>query len=130
MASKENIEARGTTRISFDTRAEVDVNGTTIRGNLLDMSLSGIYMRASADVREGEGCEVRILLGDDDPMVIHALGHVARRDDFGFAVAFSGFYLDSISHLQQALLHNAASKGGIEAEMKEQYLSLVSLSHE
>lgn len=110
-------EARSFTRVRFTTRAEVDVNGMNLSGELVDMSMSGIYMRSSAHVQVGDSCELRLKLGNDDPMIIHAFGHVARCDAQGFAVAFSGFYCDSDSCLKQAILHQVNNPRAVEKEI-------------
>jgi hypothetical protein len=119
MMNKDKSNARAFTRVRFSTRADVDVDGKTLRGDLVDVSMSGIYMRSDAKVNQGDSCEVRILLGDDAPMVIHALGHVARCDDKGFAVSFSVFYCDSDSCLKQVILHNADNPKAVEREIEQ-----------
>jgi PilZ domain len=119
MLGKEETNARVFTRVRFSTRADVDVNGETLQGDLVDVSMNGIYMRSDATVNTGDSCEVRIILGDDAPMVIHALGHVARCDSKGFAVSFSVFYCDSDSCLKQVILHNADNPKAVEEEIKK-----------
>ncbi|MDQ6965627.1 MAG: PilZ domain-containing protein [Mariprofundaceae bacterium] len=111
-------ETRSYTRVRFSTRAEVEVNGASLYGDVIDMSMSGIYMRSAASVQVGDACEVRIMLGDDDPMVMHALGHVARCDAQGFAISFSGFYCDSDSCLKQVILHSAGNREVVEKEIE------------
>jgi len=117
MARKLKGNMRACTRVMFSTRAEVDVNGKTIDGIVQDISMGGLLLHTDASVDVGDACEARIFLGDDDPMVMHALGFVARCDTQGFAVSFSGFYCDSESHLRQVVLMNADSKRDVEAEM-------------
>lgn len=119
MLDKGTKDSRLFTRVRFSTRANVDVNGETVQGDLVDVSMSGIYMRSEATVNTGDSCEVRIILGDDAPMVIHALGHVARCDAKGFAVSFSVFYCDSDSCLKQVILHNADNQQVIEEEINQ-----------
>lgn len=110
-------EARSFTRIRFSTRADVEVNGVQLHGDVMDMSMGGIYMRTASRVQIGDPCEVRIMLGNDDPMVLHALGHVARCDAHGFALAFSGFYCDSDSCLRQMILHTTGNRPEVQEEM-------------
>lgn len=112
-------EARNFTRVRFSTRAEVEVNGLMLRGDVVDMSMSGIYMRSPTQVSVGDSCEVRIMLGNDAPMVMHALGHVARCDVQGFAISFSGFYCDSDSCLKQVILHVVDNPGVLEEEIRK-----------
>ncbi len=116
--SKAEKNARGFTRINFTTRAEVDVDGEVLDGTLQDISMSGLFFRSDASVQVGDACEVRIFLGDEDPMVMHALSYVARCDDNGFAVSFSGFYCDSASHLQKVILLNADDKDQVMEELE------------
>jgi len=112
-------EARNFTRVRFTTKAEVEVGGISLHGDVVDMSMSGIYMRSSAHVSIGDSCEVRIMLGNDAPMVMHALGHVARCDTHGFAVNFNGFYCDSDSCLKKVILHAVENPGAVEAEIRK-----------
>ncbi|MDX8392409.1 MAG: PilZ domain-containing protein [Mariprofundaceae bacterium] len=111
--------ARVCTRISFTTRAEVDVDGEILDGTLQDISMNGLYFRSDASVAVGDACEVRIFLGDEDPMVMHALSYVARCDADGFALSFSGFYCDSASHLQQVILLNVGDKDQVMDELEK-----------
>ncbi|HCS13718.1 MAG: hypothetical protein COS82_06335 [Zetaproteobacteria bacterium CG06_land_8_20_14_3_00_59_53] len=112
-------ETRGFTRVRFSTKAEVEVNGAMLHGDVVDMSMSGIYMRSHAKVMVGDTCEVRIMLGNDAPMVMHALGHVARCDGDGFAVNFSGFYCDSDTCLKQVILHAVDNPKAVEEEIRK-----------
>jgi len=118
MASELKENARAFTRVNFTTRAEVDVDGEVLNGTLQDISMSGLFFRSDASVAVGDACEVRIFLGDKDPMVMHALSYVARCDDNGFAVSFSGFYCDSASHLQKVILLNADDKNQVMDELE------------
>jgi len=118
MASEMAENVRGFTRVNFTTRAEVDVDGEVLDGTLQDISMGGLFFRSDASVQVGDACEVRIFLGDEDPMVMHALSYVARCDDNGFAVSFSGFYCDSASHLQQVILLNADDKEQVMDELE------------
>jgi len=112
-------EARHFTRVRFSTRAEVEVAGHTVRGDVVDMSMSGIYMRSGVAVKTGDDCEVRIILGNDDPMVLHALGHVARCDAHGFAIAFSGFYCESDTRLKRVIMYNVDNPEVVEKELEQ-----------
>ncbi|PJC70892.1 MAG: hypothetical protein CO017_02985, partial [Zetaproteobacteria bacterium CG_4_8_14_3_um_filter_59_5] len=108
---------RDFTRVQFSTRAEVDVNGHTVPGDISDISMNGIYLRSSLAVSLNDACEVRVYLGETEPLVIHAQGLVARCDDDGFAVHFTGLYCESYDHLKQIILLNAASKESAEQEL-------------
>jgi len=110
---------RDFTRVQFTTRAEVDVNGHTIPGNLSDISMNGIYLRSEQAVKLNDTCEVRIYLGDQEPLLIHALGQVARVDEGGFAVHFTGLYCESYDHLKHVILLNAAKRDSAETEMQQ-----------
>ena len=109
---------RDFTRVQFTTRAEVDVNGQTIAGNLSDISMNGIYLRSTQAVKLNDACEVRIYLGDQEPLLIHALGQVVRVDDAGFAVHFTGLYCESYDHLKHIILLNATKNEPAETEME------------
>ena len=119
MARNIKNNQRSFTRVAFSTRAEVDFDGEIVHGVVRDISMSGLYMKSDADVAVGDACEVRIFLGDADPLVMHALSNVARRDAHGFALAFNGFYCDSASSLKQAILLNADDRRQAEEELRK-----------
>ncbi|MDQ6973083.1 MAG: PilZ domain-containing protein [Mariprofundaceae bacterium] len=104
-------------RVMFSTCAEVDVKGTTLQGGIRDVSMGGIFLCSDADVSVGDTCEVRIYLCEQDPLIIHALGIVARRDEDGLAVNFTGLYCDSYSHLKQVVLSNSEQAETAEKEL-------------
>lgn len=108
---------RDFTRVQFSTRAEVDVNGHTVPGDISDISMNGIYLRSALPVQLNDACEVRIYLGESQPLLIHAVGRVARCDDGGFAVHFDGLYCESYDHLKKLILLNAEKKESAEQEM-------------
>ena len=119
MAQKIRSNQRNFTRMAFSTRAEVDFGGELVCGEVHDISMNGLYMKSDADVAVGDACEVRIFLGDADPLVMHALSNVVRRDAHGFALAFNGFYCDSASNLKHVILLNADDRRQAEEELRK-----------
>lgn len=98
------------TRIEFTTRAEVEINNVVAECELVDISISALYVRGDIKAVVGDACELRLFLGDEDPMVIHGIGKVVRRDALGLAIAFEGFYCDSVGNLQHLNLQNAEGR--------------------
>lgn len=111
--------ARDFTRVSFTTRAEVDVNGTTVEGRVSDISMNGVFVHSEHAVSNGDACRVRIFLGEQDPLLIHAEGEVVRSRADGFAVHFTGLYCESFPHLKQVILHNSESPEPAEHELQQ-----------
>jgi len=106
-------------RVMFSTRAEVDVKGTTLRGEIRDVSMNGVFLIAQSDAAVGDPCDVRIYLGNEEPLLIHALGEVARCDPDGLAVRFTGLYCESFPHLKQVVLSNSEQSERVEQELGE-----------
>jgi hypothetical protein len=111
-------EQRAFTRVGFHTRAEVEVGGRTIHGEVSDISMNGMRMHTLEPATLGDACDVRIFLGETDPLVIRAVGHIARADGDGFAVRFDGLYCEAYGHLKQVVLFNSDDADKAEAEIE------------
>jgi len=116
--SEQSRESRAFTRVSFRTHAEVEIGGRTLRGEVSDISMNGMRMRTREPARPGEACDVRIYLGETDPLVIRATGHVARADTGGFAVRFDAIHCDAFGHLKQVVLLNSPDVRKAERELE------------
>jgi len=112
-------EIRHFTRVAFSTRAEVEINGVIVPGELVDISISAMYVCGKMQATVGDNCEVRLFLGDEDPMVIHGVGRVVRRDVLGVAISFSAFYCDSVPNLKQLVLLKPEDRKGAEADLRD-----------
>jgi len=112
-------EVRHFTRVEFSTRAEVEINDVTMTGELVDISISAMYVRGNIQASVGDHCEVRLFLGDEDPMIIHGVGHVVRHDVLGVAISFSGFYCDSVPNLKQLVMLKSEDRKRVKAKLRD-----------
>ncbi len=111
-------DAREFTRVGFHTRAEVTAGGRTIHGEVSDISMNGMRMHTLEPARPGDACDVRIFLGETDPLTIRAVGRIARAESDGFAVRFEALYCDAFGHLKQVVLLNSEDAGKVEQELE------------
>ncbi len=111
-------EQRAFSRVGFHTRAEVEVGGRTIYGEVTDISMNGMRMFTIEPATLGDACDVRIYLGETDPLIIRAVGHIARVEADGFAVRFDGLYCEAYDHLKQVVLFNTDDPDKAEAEIE------------
>ena len=110
---------RDFTRVQYSAHAEVDVNGHVIAGDIADISMNSIFLHSDVPVQHGDDCEVRIYLGESDPLELRATGQVTRSDEDGFAVRFNGLYCESYDHLRKVVLLNTSIKETAKKEMQE-----------
>jgi len=111
MGKEAKLQPRNFTRIKFSTRAEVEINDIVVPCELVDISINAMYVRCDAEAVVGDECDLRLFLGDEDPMIIHGIGHVVRRDALGVAISFKGFYCDNVEHLTHLNLLNIGQSG-------------------
>jgi len=108
--------SRSFTRVSFSTRAEVNIGGKNISGEVSDVSMKGIHLCCDTEADAGTECKVRIFLGEEDPLVIRAKGKIARKDDTGISIEFTDVFCDSYSHLKNIVIYNTEEPDQTEQE--------------
>lgn len=116
MNSGEN--KREFTRVNFHARVEVTLNGQTACTDLRNISMNGVCFDKAVEVNIGDACDLRILLGDDPVLTIHALGEVTRCDADGVGVRFCGLDVDSYPHLKNLVLYNSEHSEKAEREIQ------------
>ena len=104
-------------------RLEIQLTGgheLVIRTSTKDLSLRGVLISRQEELREGEDCELCLVLGEG-PQAVHVeiLGRVARSGADGVGVEFLGIRgAESLDHLRRLVLHNAPDVRLAEEEIR------------
>ena len=86
----------------------VPKGGTPIDVEVVDISMSGIFVHTDQKLAVGTSCQVKILLGHfRHEMPIGAAGSVVRCHDGGIAIKFDEVKIDTAQELQNLIAFNA-----------------------
>jgi len=101
------MEKRVEKRINFNVTGSVRYNGTTCTGDIENLSMKGMFLKACNEIPLDTEVKVSInLSGASSELVIHIDGKVARSDGGGIAVIFEKIDLDSYTHLRNIISYN------------------------
>jgi hypothetical protein len=86
----------------------------------VDLSMRGARIRETAELVLGQEVELSLLLGEAPSQVhVEILGRVARVDDQGLGIEFTGVRgVESLDHLRRLVLYNAADTARVEEEFR------------
>ncbi len=116
------MEKRDATRIVFKVKAIVSVNGRKIRGNVENLSMTGMFLVTPENLPKAKKIDVEISLsGSTSRLKVRIKGSVVRSDTRGIALHFNEMDLDSFIHLRNIL---ASNEGDGDKIMKEFYESI------
>lgn len=88
-------------------------------GKALDISMSGLFLDATADITAGAEVQVMIPLDTSQGLAVNAHGHVIRIDSHGIAIEFDSLDdTESYGHLRNLVLYNSAETQGVEEEIR------------
>lgn len=105
------------TRVSPHLPVDVMADGTTISGEVRDISFEGLWLPTSASFSERTQCRVTIHLSET--IKISADGVVVRSEPDGFAVQFVELLdLESYGHLRNLILYNTLDTATVEEEFE------------
>jgi len=109
--------AREFTRLSVPVNVEVRVgDNKPITGVAHNISMNGILLHSDQELAAGSLCEIHIILGEEDPVVIVAHGEVIRSDEDGIAITFTTIELEGVPYIKNLLLYNAPDANQIHDE--------------
>jgi len=111
-------ERRNFQRVPFETRAEINYNGKTYHGELLDISLQGalVLCKSPTPLKKGNRCELLIHLLDSEVALQFEADIIHRRDNnFGFK--FISEDTETATHLRRLLELNIGSSEAIDREV-------------
>lgn len=112
-------EKRRFSRIFFNVKARLDVNGTTYEvDQIANLSVGGCLVQIGEDVHEGSKCTFTILLDRMAPGV-EVIGEVLRSNEGEVVVKFTTIEPESLFHLQNIIRYNAENPDEIEEEISE-----------
>jgi hypothetical protein len=116
------MEKRNFTRVPFQSEATVRTKDKTLRGEMENLSLNGMFFKVPEALPMDEAVEVEILLsGTSSALSLRIDGNVSRVSNDGVAIQFKGMGLDSFIHLKSIIAYNT---GDEEEVMKEFYTYL------
>jgi hypothetical protein len=111
---------RSFTRVPLQASASLDLaDGSTVVGEVEDLSVGGMRIRSLAVLDEGTVGDVTIVFGEgEDSLVIRGRGHVARLLPGAVAVAFDELDLDGYHHISRLVLYNALDTDAVDDELR------------
>lgn len=116
------MEKRKTSRVEFDIKAVIQYNGSTIEGEVRDLSLKGLFFETEKDVPVGTRLTVDISLqGSTSDLVLKLVGSVVRHEAGGIAIHFDEMDLDSFIHIRNIIAYNE----GDGDKVREEFASMV-----
>ena len=115
---EKEVERRGRTRVDYQGRAEVWMEGTRLPEVVLrDISINGLFAETVEKGEGGSSSEVVILLGPAEDQTVRVEGQVMRATKNGFAIGFKTIDPESYIHLRNVVLYNSRKPETIEAEL-------------
>ena len=112
------MEQRQSARFRYEVRAAIRHDSGVASCMIVDLSLRGIYVRASAGVAVGDTVEVGFSVGGKSaPTLVRCPGRVVRRDDDGLGIQFKQADPESL----EALKNIVALHGGRTDEITEEF---------
>ncbi len=116
------MEKRKTSRVEFDIKAVIQYNGSTIEGEVRDLSLQGMFFETEQNIPLGTRLTVDISLqGSTSDLVLKVMGTVVRHETGGIAIHFEEMDLDSFIHIRNIVAYNE----GDGDKVREEFASMV-----
>lgn len=110
-------EKRRFSRVDFCMEAVIMYRHQTIRGEVKNISLDGMFIKTAEKIPQGEMVEMMVSLsGDTSCLTINLEGVVSRSLEDGIALQYRKVDLDSFIHLRNIVSYNI---GDSEKVMEE-----------
>lgn len=105
------IDKRINKRVNFNVTGSVEYQGTSCSGDIENLSMKGMYLKACKSIPVGSEVKVSInLSGASSELLLHVDGNISRSDENGIAIIFSRIDLDSYSHLRNIINYNISEE--------------------
>lgn len=109
-------------RVKFNVSAVIHCSGKQFRGEVGNLSMSGMFMETSEKLAIGDEVEIGIILSGTSPEIcVNFNGRVCRIIEEGLGFSFEKIDLDSYTHLKNIIAYNIDDS---EKVMEEIYDSL------
>ena len=115
------MEKRKYQRVTFQADAVARGNGFELGGKVENLSMKGLFLKATGDLGDGPLRLTIHLSGCSSKLSIELVGKVVRKTDEGTAIEFLEMDLDSFIHLRNVVSYNSDDADAI---MDEYYRSL------
>jgi hypothetical protein len=104
-------DQRSFTRIRFSGSASLDLpDGTTLVGEVVDLSVRGAWVRTAARVPEGTSGAFKLVLGEGEGAVVYGSATVVRVGLDGLGWVFDAVDLDGYHFLTNLVTYNASDR--------------------
>ncbi|MDX8397626.1 MAG: PilZ domain-containing protein [Mariprofundaceae bacterium] len=105
------------TRISVPLHVQVrSQSDDLVEGMTHDISLNGVLLPIKSSIPVGSECDVKLSLGDQDPLVIEVAGIVARSAENMLAINFQNIDVNGFNHLKKLILYNTEDTNQVKLE--------------
>lgn len=109
-------ERRHFSRLNLSFGAEVDFQGQTYSGEIIDLALKGVLLELEHfPAQKNDLCTIRIPLSELVVMTFE--GRLIHQEDNRFGFKFEYMDLDSLTHLRKCLEFNADDPDKIAEEL-------------
>jgi hypothetical protein len=102
------MSTRKFSRVGFHVDATIRTAEGTFHGEVLNLSMSGMFMETGERLAAGTPVEISIVLSGTSPPITVAIGgSVSRSGENGLGFTFEKTDLDSYTHLRNIVAHNS-----------------------
>lgn len=122
MMKPKKIEHREFSRSNVSVRSQVRLPcGVLLEGRVCDVSMNGVCFVTERSLPVGSAVRVSLALGDPEGQEfrIDAEGAVARIIEKGVAIQFTSIDAESVEHLRNLVLFNAADSDQVVREFED-----------
>lgn len=116
------MEKRKNTRVPFNIESAVGYQGRTVKGEVVNLSLTGMLFKSSDEIPIHTPLDIVFFLtGTTSRLTINLNGKAVRVDERGTAIEFNEIDIDSFIHLKNIVAYNEGDEDKI---MEEFYRSM------
>lgn len=101
------MSTRKFSRVNFTVDASIKTADRQFRGDVKDLSMSGMFMLTAERLQLGHPVDITIVLTGTSPEInVNFNGEVSRIDEHGMGFSFKKMDLDSYTHLKNIVAYN------------------------
>lgn len=118
------ITQRRFARVEIPLPVRIRCPERTLRGTILDVSLTGILIKLETAGRLTDGCvaealKLEILSDPDQTILVELTARIVRESDRCVALAWSSIELDALTRLRELLQANGVEEHQLARELSE-----------